>query len=86
LNIFFVAFFKTKPNPNSTQKQQKQHGGVLSVVHNVLCDQEEKVVPQPFAYEYGVKDEYTGAAFQKSETQNDYGLVQGSYKVLVGNF
>jgi hypothetical protein len=39
------------------------------------------VVPQPFAYEYGVKDEYTGAAFQKSETQNDYGLVQGSYKV-----
>jgi hypothetical protein len=41
------------------------------------------VVPQPFAYEYGVKDEYTGAAYQKSETQNDYGVVQGSYKVTV---
>jgi len=38
-------------------------------------------VPQPFAYEYGVKDEYTGAAYQKTETQNDYGVVQGSYKV-----
>ena len=41
------------------------------------------MVPQPFAYEYGVKDEYTGAAYQKTETQNDYGLVQGSYKVGV---
>ena len=39
------------------------------------------MVPQPFAYEYGVKDEYSGAAYQKSETQNDYGVVQGSYKV-----
>ena len=38
-------------------------------------------MPQPFAYEYGVKDEYTGAAYQKTETQNDYGVVQGSYKV-----
>ena len=47
-----------------------------------LCPpQDEKLVPQPFAYEYGVKDEYTGAAYQKTETQNDYGVVQGSYKV-----
>merc|ERR1712002_606884 len=42
---------------------------------------EEKLPPQPFAYEYGVQDEYTGAAFQKAETQNDYGVVEGSYKV-----
>merc|ERR1711928_216986 len=37
--------------------------------------------PQPFQYEYGVKDDYSGNAFAKTETQNDLGQVQGSYKV-----
>merc|ERR1711955_38253 len=41
----------------------------------------EKEVPQPFQYEYGVKDDYSGNAFAKTETQNDLGQVQGSYKV-----
>merc|ERR1740129_2081881 len=42
---------------------------------------EEKLVPLPFAYEYGVKDDYSGAAFTKSETQNGAGEVEGSYQV-----
>jgi hypothetical protein len=41
---------------------------------------EEKLPPQPFAYEYGVKDDYSGNAFAKTETQNELGQVQGSYK------
>jgi len=41
----------------------------------------EPEVPQPFQYEYGVKDDYSGNAFAKTETQNDLGQVQGSYKV-----
>merc|ERR1712117_483210 len=42
---------------------------------------EEKLPPQPYTYEYGIKDEYTGAAFTKTENQNEYGIVEGSYKV-----
>ena len=39
------------------------------------------MAPQPFAYEYGVKDDYSSSAFQKAETQDEYGVVTGSYKV-----
>merc|ERR1711928_92334 len=31
----------------------------------------EKLPPQPFQYEYGVNDDYSGNAFAKTETQND---------------
>merc|ERR1711997_60676 len=41
---------------------------------------EEKVPPKPFAYEYGGVD-YNGQAFQKHETQDEYGVVQGGYRV-----
>merc|ERR1712106_1295964 len=39
----------------------------------------EKLAPQPFAYEYGVADDYSKANFKKTETQDANGLVQGSY-------
>ena len=42
---------------------------------------QEKLPPKPFAYQYGVKDEYSGTTFDKAETQDDYGNVQGEYKV-----
>jgi len=42
---------------------------------------EEKLPPQPYAYQYGVKDEYSGAAFEKTENQDSYGKVDGSYRV-----
>ncbi len=37
---------------------------------------EEVLPPQPFAYQYGVKDGYSGADFDKSETQDAGGNVQ----------
>ena len=43
----------------------------------------EKLPPRPFAYEYGVKDEYSGAYFAKQETQDDYGVVHGEYRVAL---
>merc|ERR1712007_192243 len=42
---------------------------------------EAKLPPQPFAYEYGVKDGYSGADFAKNENQDASGNVAGSYVV-----
>merc|ERR1712021_139989 len=36
----------------------------------------EKLPPQPFAYQYGVKDDYSGASFDKSESQSPDGRTQ----------
>merc|ERR1712212_179604 len=44
-------------------------------------EEEEEYAPQPYKYEYGVQDDYTNAAFAKSESQNEVGTVTGSYKV-----
>ena len=46
-----------------------------------LNSYQEKLPPKPFAYQYGVKDDYSGTTFDKAETQDDYGNVQGEYKV-----
>merc|ERR1711892_110334 len=43
----------------------------------------EKLPPQPYAYEYGVADDYSGANFKKTETQNAYGVVVGSYTIAL---
>merc|ERR1719326_1288586 len=37
--------------------------------------------PQPYEYKYGVADDYSKSAFDKVETQDEYGKVVGSYKV-----
>ena len=42
---------------------------------------EEKLPPQPFQYQYGVKDDYTGTNFDKNEEQDAYGNLQGEYRV-----
>merc|ERR1712168_1469689 len=41
---------------------------------------EEKAPPKPFAYEYGGADDY-GRHYAKTETQDEYGVVQGEYRV-----
>merc|ERR1719367_519271 len=43
----------------------------------------EKIPPKPFAYEYGVNDEYSGASFGKNEVQDEYGVVSGEYRVAL---
>merc|ERR1712181_119474 len=35
----------------------------------------------PYSYQYGVADEYSGAAFQQTETDDGTGLRDGSYSV-----
>merc|ERR1712020_700326 len=47
----------------------------------VYKEEEGDYAPQPYKYEYGVQDDYTNAAFAKSESQNEVGTVTGSYKV-----
>merc|ERR1711877_111282 len=51
----------------------------------ILVEEEEEFPPQPYKYEYGVQDDYTKAAFAKSESQNEVGAVTGSYKVMIFN-
>eukprot|EP00091_Calanus_sinicus_P020984 TRINITY_DN600_c0_g1_i3.p1 TRINITY_DN600_c0_g1~~TRINITY_DN600_c0_g1_i3.p1 ORF type:complete len:130 (-),score=19.55 TRINITY_DN600_c0_g1_i3:221-610(-) len=43
----------------------------------------EKLPPQPFAYEYGVNDDYSKANFKKTETQDANGVVQGSFVIAL---
>merc|ERR1719402_405317 len=39
--------------------------------------------PQPFAYEYGVADDYSKANFKKTETQDAEGVVKGSFTIAL---
>ena len=43
----------------------------------------EKEVPQPYAYEYGVADDYSKANFRKTETQDAAGNVGGSFTIAL---
>merc|ERR1712130_1006345 len=43
----------------------------------------EKLPPQPFAYEYGVADDYSKANFKKSKTQDANGVVSGSFVIAL---
>merc|ERR1719436_1398740 len=43
--------------------------------------EEPEYKPQPYEYKYGVADDYSKSAFDKVETQDEYGKVVGSYKV-----
>ena len=44
---------------------------------------EEKLPPQPFAYEYGVADDYSKNNFRKTETQDAEGKVAGSFTIAL---
>jgi hypothetical protein len=39
----------------------------------------EELAPQPFAYQYGVADDYSKANFNKQETQDNYGRCSFCY-------
>merc|ERR1712128_324624 len=43
----------------------------------------EKLAPQPYAYEYGVADDYSKANFKKAETQDAAGNVVGSFTIAL---
>merc|ERR1712106_12393 len=42
-----------------------------------------KLAPQPYAYEYGVADDYSKANFKKTETQDAEGNVAGSFTIAL---
>merc|ERR1712128_276467 len=42
-----------------------------------------KLPPQPYAYEYGVADDYSKANFKKTESQDEYGNVLGSFTIAL---
>ena len=43
----------------------------------------EKLPPQPYAYEYGVADDYSHSNFKKTETQDAGGNVAGSFTIAL---
>merc|ERR1712025_43518 len=43
----------------------------------------KELPPQPYAYEYGVNDDYSKANFKKTETQDASGNVQGSFVIAL---
>merc|ERR1719486_620609 len=49
----------------------------------VAVYKEEKLPPQPYAYEYGVADDYSKANFKKTETQDANGVVAGSFVIAL---
>ena len=44
---------------------------------------EKELPPQPFAYEYGVNDDYSKVNFKKTESQDASGNVQGSFVIAL---
>merc|ERR1719156_486357 len=51
--------------------------------HAAPVYKEEKLPPQPFAYEYGVADDYSKANFKKAESQDANGNVAGSFTIAL---
>ncbi|TRY71527.1 hypothetical protein TCAL_11943 [Tigriopus californicus] len=61
-----------EPAPKQVYKARPAYGNPKS---------EEYFPPQPYQFEYGVSDQYTGTAFKAAENQDDAGNVLGSYEV-----
>merc|ERR1712203_576301 len=72
---------RTIPGRRSLSTESKRSPLRIQAAYGPAVVAVEKLPPQPFQYEYGVNDDYSGNAFAKTETQNDLGQVQGSYKV-----
>merc|ERR1712123_224501 len=49
----------------------------------LLTPQLRSSPPQPYAYEYGVADDYSKANFKKTETQDAEGKVAGSFTIAL---
>merc|ERR1711874_503346 len=60
-----------------------QYGAPPAYKAPVVKYVEEKLPPQPYAYEYGVADDYSHSNFKKSETQDAGGNVAGSFTIAL---
>merc|ERR1711942_584699 len=57
------------------------HAVAHPVAHAVGYANPDLAEVSPYTYNYGVADEYTGAAFSQSESNDGTGVVDGSYSV-----
>merc|ERR1712127_769415 len=57
------------------------HGLGHAVAHPVVHAAPALAEVSPYTYNYGVADEYSGAAFSQSESNDGTGVAQGSYSV-----
>ena len=57
--------------------------GAPPAYHPAPAYKAEKLPPQPFAYEYGVADDYSKNNFKKTETQDAEGKVAGSFTIAL---
>merc|ERR1712058_130903 len=57
------------------------HAVAHPVAHGVGYANPDLAEVSPYTYNYGVADEYSGAAFSQSESNDGTGLVDGSYSV-----
>merc|ERR1712058_124566 len=57
------------------------HAVAHPVAHAVGYANPDLAEVSPYTYNYGVADEYSGAAFSQSESNDGTGLVDGSYSV-----
>merc|ERR1711913_216884 len=57
--------------------------GAPAPYHPAPAYKEEKLPPRPFAYEYGVADDYSKNSFRKTETQDAEGKVVGSFTIAL---
>merc|ERR1712130_1056009 len=74
--------YAPRPGPYGPQNDQYQEPARAYKPKPIYLEEEEEYLPpQPYTYEYGVQDDYSKAAFAKSESQNEVGAVTGSYKV-----
>ncbi len=55
--------------------------GTISALPTNLIPVVESLPPQPFAYQYGVKDDLSGNFYDKTESQDEQGSVNGQYKI-----
>merc|ERR1712106_444215 len=53
----------------------------VSVAHGAAYASPDLAEVSPYNYNYAVADDYSGAAFNKAETNDGNGVVEGSYTV-----
>merc|ERR1712165_366857 len=60
-------------------------GSLVNSSHLQTCTSwySSLLCPQPYAYEYGVADDYSKANFKKTETQDANGVVAGSFTIAL---
>merc|ERR1712018_235053 len=79
--IFAALFAVAMARPDHPPPPPAPYAPPPPAYHKPAPYHPEKLPPKPFAYNYGVADDYSGANFQKAENQDAAGNLAGSYVV-----